>query len=151
MVQSHPLQPRLGETPQGEAVDCNSIAATLGRVRFPPLPPILRRVGLLGDGRLPFKEEITGSKPVRATNNASNCLMERQAPDKRRQGSSIPPRSTNSHRTTWRWSLPSQGREADSSSAWGTNLYSCSIMAVHCPDSTDEKARFLPGVPTTLL
>ena len=24
-------------------------------------------IGLLGDGRLPFKEEITGSKPVRST------------------------------------------------------------------------------------
>ena len=37
----------------------------LGSIPF--TPTIFWGVGLLGDGRLPFKEEITGSKPVRPT------------------------------------------------------------------------------------
>ena len=119
------------------------------RVRNPYVLPISWDRGLLGDGRRPLEPEkrvrnpsvlpiscplssevehhrdmvdVAGSIPAEGTNNASNCLMERQAPDKRPRGSSILPRSTNSRRTTWRWSPASQAGETSSKLVRGTKI-----------------------------
>lgn len=117
-VRSDP--PSLGYTPQGEAADCKSVAEKHAWFDSKVTHQIMQRRTRWG-GRRTFNSEMTGSIPVRCTNNASNCLMERQAPDKRPRGSSILPRSTNSRRTTWRWSLASQAGETSSKLVRGTN------------------------------
>ena len=57
-------------------------------------------VGLLGDGRLPFKEEITGSKPVRSTKYTSVAQLEERHPTKVIVGGSSP---SGSAKIRWVW------------------------------------------------
>jgi hypothetical protein len=50
----------MGETPQGEAAVCKTVAETHGWVRFPPLPPIFWGIGFLVRS-LPFQGREAGA------------------------------------------------------------------------------------------
>lgn len=94
------------------------------RVRYPLAAPITPKYQQKASASVctPLRENGRRSIRLLGTNNASNCLMERQAPDKRPRGSSILPRSTNSRRTTWRWSPASQAGETSSKLVRGTKI-----------------------------